>query len=216
MVTNRNIGSVLGAVRRKAREWEIPVVGHYQRDPFKTLISCLISLRTKDAVTHAASQRLFRLAQTPKSLAALSLPKIEVAIFPAGFYKTKAVTLKRISHDLIERFDGRVPNDLESLLGLKGVGRKTANLVVTVAFHSAGICVDTHVHRISNRWGYVKTRNPSETESALRRRLPQRFWRDYNEWLVSFGQHLCHPTSPWCSRCPVAYACPRRGVKHSR
>ncbi len=216
MVTNQNIAKVIQALRRAVKRWPEPVVGHYKQDPYATLISCLLSLRTKDETTKGASERLFRLADTPQSMVRLAAPVIERAIFPVGFYKTKAKTVLSISQALLDRFNGKVPDDLEALLTLKGVGRKTANLVITLAFQQDGICVDTHVHRISNRWGYVKTKTPEETEMALRKKLPRRYWQTYNDLLVSFGQHLCHPTSPWCSRCPLASACAKRGVVHSR
>jgi endonuclease-3 len=216
MVTNHNITAVIRTLRRLVRQWEEPVVGHYKEDPFTTLISCLLSLRTKDETTRAAAQRLFRLARTPQQLVRRSPERIERAIYPVGFYRTKARTLRAVSRTLLERYDGRVPDDLEELLTIKGVGRKTANLVVTLAFRKDGICVDTHVHRISNRWGYVRTKTPEQTEMMLRAKLPRRYWQIYNDLLVTFGQHLCHPTSPWCSRCPLAPLCPKRGVRHSR
>jgi endonuclease-3 len=216
MVSNRNINQVLGILRRLIRQWEEPVVGRYRHDPFTTLISCLLSLRTKDATTHAAAKRLFRLARGPQAMLRLPLKTIEQAIYPVGFYKTKARTLHAVCRTLLERYGGRVPDGLEELLAIKGIGRKTANLVVTLAFRQDGICVDTHVHRISNRWGYVRTKTPEQTEMALRRILPRRHWQTYNDLLVTFGQNLCHPTSPWCSRCPLADVCPRRGVVRSR
>ena len=148
----------------------------------------------------------------------LKLPqrKIARAIYPVGFYRTKARTILQLSRTLVERHGGAVPDTLDELLALNGVGRKTANLVLTLAFRKYGICVDTHVHRISNRWGYVRGRNPEETEMRLRERLPRRHWRSYNDLLVAFGQNLCHPTSPWCSRCPLERLCGRVGVIRSR
>ncbi len=137
-------------------------------------------------------------------------------IYPVGFYRTKAAVIVGICRELVERFKGRVPDSIDELLTLKGVGRKTANLVVTQAFGKPGICVDTHVHRISNRWGLVRTRAPDETETALRAVLPRRYWIEYNGLLVAFGQTICQPFSPWCSRCPVADWCPRIGVTRSR
>ena len=216
MVTNRRIDEVVRRLKRLIRRWEEPVVGRYKSDPFTTLISCLLSLRTKDATTAAASQRLFALARTPQAMQRLSIPAIERAIYPVGFYRTKARTIHHVCRTLIERYEGQVPSELEELLTIKGVGRKTANLVVTLAFRQPGICVDTHVHRISNRWGYVRTTTPEQTEFALRRRLPRRHWIIFNDLLVTFGQHLCHPTSPWCSRCPLESLCPKLGVRHSR
>jgi endonuclease-3 len=186
------------------------------RDPFSTLISCILSLRTKDATTAAASTRLFARAHTPAAIAALSPTTIERLIFPVGFYRTKARVIRGICRDLIEKFDGRVPDEIDALLTLKGVGRKTANLVVTEAYAKPGICVDTHVHRISNRWGLVRTKTPDQTEVALRAVLPARHWLEFNGILVAFGQTICHPTSPWCSRCKIAAMCPRIGVVRSR
>jgi endonuclease-3 len=216
MVTNRNIARVIRTLKRLIRRWDEPVVGHYRADPFRTLISCLLSLRTKDETTRPASERLFRLARSPAQLLKLSTSTIERAIYPVGFYRTKARTLHAVCRTLLERYGGQVPSDLDELLTIKGVGRKTANLVITLAFRKDGICVDTHVHRISNRWGYVTTKTPEQTEMALRRKLPRRYWQIYNDLLVSFGQNLCHPTSPWCSRCPLSRACPKVGVVHSR
>ncbi len=216
MVTNRNIDTVIRTLKRLVRRWKEPVVGHYKQDPFATLISCLLSLRTKDETTRSASERLFRLARTPRTLLALPVRTIERAIYPVGFYRTKARTLHVVCRTLLERYGGLVPADLDELLTIKGVGRKTANLVITLAFRQDGICVDTHVHRISNRWGYVRTKTPEETEQALRQTLPRRHWQIYNDLLVTFGQNLCHPTSPWCSRCPLERACAKVGVRHSR
>lgn len=216
MVTNRNIHDTIRTLRRLIRQWEEPIVGHYRGDPFSTLISCLLSLRTKDETTRGASQRLFRLARTPATMLTLTPRTIERAIYPVGFYHTKAHTILSVCRTLRDRYGGTVPSDLDELLTMKGVGRKTANLVVTLAFRRDGICVDTHVHRISNRWGYVRTRTPEQTEMALRRILPRRHWQIYNDLLVTFGQNLCRPTSPWCSRCPLARVCPRVGVTHSR
>ncbi len=180
------------------------------------MISCLLSLRTQDATTDAASARLFVLARTPPAMLRLPRRTIERAIFPVGFYRTKARTILEVSRAIVEEHAGKVPSDLDRLLELKGVGRKTANLVITLAFRKYGICVDTHVHRISNRWGYVRTKTPHETEMRLRDRLPRRHWRVYNDLLVAFGQNLCHPTSPWCSRCPLDDVCARVGVTRSR
>jgi endonuclease-3 len=207
---------VVSTLKRAVRAWRVPIVGQYRHDPFETLVSCLLSLRTKDATTDLASARLFALARTPQAMLRLPRRTIERAIFPVGFYRTKAITILDISRTLVEQHAGEVPRDLEALLELKGVGRKTANLVITLAFRKYGICVDTHVHRISNRWGYVRTKTPLETEMRLRDRLPRKHWRVYNDLLVTFGQNLCHPTSPWCSRCPLDGVCARVGVTRSR
>ncbi len=216
MVDSTNINATVRTLKDYVKQWTPPVMDRYKDDPFTTLIGCLLSLRTQDATTFGACQRLFAVARTPETLRALPLPELERLIYPVGFYRTKARTLHAVAETLITRHGGRVPDDLDTLLTLPGVGRKTANLVVTLAFGKPGICVDTHVHRITNRWGYVATKTPDDTERALRRILPRRHWRLLNDLLVTFGQHLCHPTSPWCSRCPLAAMCARVGVTRSR
>jgi endonuclease-3 len=212
--------SVLRTLRREVRRWKVPAVGVIADDaadrPFETLVSTILSLRTKDAVTEAASRRLLRRASTPGGIASLRQREIERLIYPVGFYRTKARSLRATCRILVQEHGGKVPRTLEALLALPGVGRKTANLVLTVGYDDYGICVDTHVHRITNLWGYVRTRNPNETELALRAKLPRRHWKRYNDLLVTFGQNLCVPVSPWCSRCPVAPHCERVGLKRSR
>jgi endonuclease-3 len=212
--------SVLRTLRREVRRWKVPAVGQIADDavdrPFETLVSTILSLRTKDAVTEAASHRLLGRASTAAAIARLPLREIERLIYPVGFYRTKARSLRATCRILVEEHGGKVPRTLEALLALPGVGRKTANLVLTVGYDDYGICVDTHVHRITNLWGYVRTRNPNETELALRAKLPRRHWKRYNDLLVTFGQNLCVPVSPWCSRCPVAPHCERVGLKRSR
>ena len=206
-------------LRRTRRAWTrtaLAVVADDTGDPFRVLIACILSLRTQDTTTGPAAQRLFALADTPKDLLTLSPRVIERAIYPVGFYRTKARVVLGIARDLLEHFAGRVPDDIDALLTLNGVGRKTANLVVTMGYNKPGICVDTHVHRISNRLGYVRTRSPEQTEMALRAKLPRRFWIDYNDLLVGFGQNVCTPISPHCSRCPVRALCRRVGVTSSR
>ena len=198
------------------RATSLAEVAAERRDPFRVLIACLLSLRTKDETTGPAAARLFALADTPEAMQRLPAKRIERAIFPVGFYRTKARVVLGVCRDLLERFGGQVPDDIDRLLTFKGVGRKTANLVVTQGFNKPGICVDIHVHRISNRLGYVKTKNPTETETALRKQLPRRYWIGYNELLVSFGQNICHPVSPRCSECPVRPRCARVGVTRSR
>jgi len=201
------------------KKWELPIVSHLakrERDPFAILISTLLSLRTKDEVTAEATKRLFALAKTPAGMLQLSPAAIEKAIYPAGFYRTKAATIQAVCRELQDRFNSQVPVTLEELLSLKGVGRKTANLVVTLGFHKEGICVDTHVHRISNRLGYVQTKTPEQTEFALREKLPRQYWTDYNTLLVAFGRQVCRPLSPLCSTCPIRSYCDRVGVTRSR
>ena len=184
--------------------------------PFRVLISTILSLRTQDATTAAASARLFALAETPQAMLRLKEERIAQAIYPVGFYKTKAASILDNCRELIERWGGAVPATMEELLELKGVGRKTANLVLTLGHNLPGICVDTHVHRITNRWGYVRTNTPDETETVLRKRLPAPYWIPINDWLVSYGQHTCKPISPLCSQCALVPICPRIGVTHSR
>jgi endonuclease-3 len=219
MVTNRTIHKVFDLLRRAAPSWSAPVVTQMatlSRDPYQVLIACLLSLRTKDETTGPAARRLFALANTPAQMLTLTLAQIEQAIYPVGFYKTKAQTVLDISRALVEKHGGQVPDEIDELLKFKGVGRKTANLVITQGFQKPGICVDTHVHRISNRWGYVDTSNPEETEMALRAKLPQEYWIEINDLLVAMGQTICHPTSPKCSLCPIARYCAKLGVVRSR
>lgn len=214
------IHAVIRTVKREIARWPDPVVGvvakESGRDPFLVLISCLLSLRTKDKTTAEASARLFALASTPETMQRLDCSAVEAAIYPMGFYRTKAKHIQEICTQLLGRYHGRVPDRIEELLTLPGVGRKTANLVVTVGYKKPGICVDIHVHRISNRWGYVKTSTPDETEQALRGILPRKYWITFNDLLVPFGQNLCQPVSPFCSRCKIAVYCDRVGVTKSR
>jgi len=214
----RDIGAMMRVLRREAATWNAPVftMSGPMRDPFRILVGCLLSLRTKDETTGPAAARLFGLARTPRAMQRLTVRQIERAIYPVGFYRTKARTIRRLCDDLLERHSGRVPATIEELLELHGVGRKTANLVVIQAFRRQGICVDTHVHRITNRWGYVRTRTPDGTEVALRRKLPARHWQEINEILVALGQMICRPISPHCSRCPVHSYCARVGVTRAR
>jgi endonuclease-3 len=187
-----------------------------RRDPFAVLVACLISLRTKDEVTDEAAGRLLRVAPTPARLARLGERRIARLIYPAGFYHTKARTLRALAHTLLDRHDGAVPRTLDGLLALHGVGRKTANLVLTLGFGAPGICVDTHVHRISNRLGFVITQAPDDTEMVLRARLPKRWWMPINDLLVSYGRTICTPLSPKCSQCAVGDLCARAGVDRWR
>ncbi len=214
------LNKVLRRLKKKIREWKVPAVGIVAEQavdrPFETLISTILSLRTKDKVTETASRRLLARAPDPETLVSLAPGEIEELIYPVGFYHTKALNILATCGVILREHRGRVPRSMEELLRLPGVGRKTANLVLTVGFGDYGICVDTHVHRISNIWGYVRTKTPEETEFALRKKLPRRHWKTYNDILVTFGQNLCVPVSPWCSKCPVARYCPRIGVKRSR
>jgi endonuclease III len=214
-VTDRELHAAIRILRREVPKWETPVVtlmAETYASPFRVLISCILSLRTQDATTAKASHRLFAVADTPQAMVKLSAKKLEKLIYPVGFYKTKARQIREICRRIIAQCSGRVPDEIDELLKFKGVGRKTANLVVTLGYNKPGICVDTHVHRISNRWGYINTATPEKTEIALRAKLPKRYWIEYNNLLVNFGQHLCRPISPLCSVCPVQKYCPQLGV----
>ncbi|MBI4522821.1 MAG: endonuclease III [Deltaproteobacteria bacterium] len=218
-MTDKEIHHAIRILRREAPKWQTPIVtlvAESSQSPFKVLISCVLSLRTQDATTAQASRRLFALAETPEKMLRLSTKTIEKTIYPVGFYRTKAKAIREICRALVEQYSGAVPDEIEELLKLKGVGRKTANLVVTLGHRKPGICVDTHVHRISNRWGYVRTKNPKETEFALRQKLPGQYWMEYNDLLVAFGQKLCRPISPFCTRCPVESYCEKVGVTITR
>ncbi len=210
---------VLDIIEKEKEKWNPPVVGliaKRTKDPYRVLISTIISLRTKDEVTDKASQRLFSLADTPYDMLKLSEEEIAKAIYPAGFYKNKAKTIKEISRKIVEEYNGKVPDSLEELLSFKGVGRKTANLVLSEGFGKPAICVDIHVHRISNRLGIVKSKNPEETEKQLMEKIPKKHWNRINDNLVAFGQSICKPISPFCSKCPVSKYCEKVGVKKHR
>jgi endonuclease-3 len=218
-MNEKDIDDVMRLLEEHLREVELPIVSHLAEtryDPFLILISTLLSLRTKDEVTAEATERLFALAKTPAQMLTTPEEDIARAIYPVGFYRIKARTILGVCRDLVDRFQGRVPDDLDTLLTLKGVGRKTANLVMTLGFGKEGLCVDTHVHRISNRLGYVRTKTPEKTEFALRERLPKGFWKDYNTVMVAFGRQTCRPVSPLCSTCPIGIFCDRVGVAKSR
>jgi endonuclease III len=214
-----DIHKIVAALREAVLDLEVPIVteiSRKNRDPFHVLISTILSLRTKDQVTREASIKLLGKADNPQEILRLSEEEIEKLIFPVGFYKTKARTLKQVCRDLLEKYDGKVPDEIEELLKLKGVGRKTANLVVTLGYAKPGICVDTHVHRLSNRLGYVKTKTPDETETALRKKLPTEYWIEYNDLLVTWGQNVCRPISPFCSKCVILQYCRQVGVVQHR
>ncbi|MES0335216.1 MAG: endonuclease III [Candidatus Magnetobacterium sp. LHC-1] len=205
-----NIDVVIDLLRAQVSTLKVPYIEFMtvnERVPYKVLISCILSLRTQDKTTTQASERLFALVCTPEAMCRLSVEEIERAIYPVGFYRVKAANIKAISQRLIDEYDGVVPDTIEELLKFKGVGRKTANLVVTVGYDRDGICVDTHVHRITNRWGYVQTKTPEQTEFALREILPIRHWRGINGLLVCFGQGICRPVSPLCIRCSIRQYC---------
>jgi len=213
------IDRVIKAVKRMVSRWENPIVtklAEKKRDPFRVLIATMLSLRTKDACTAEAAGRLFQLADTPPKTLNLDEKTIAKAIYPVGFYNTKARNILQVCRELIERFEGRTPDTIDELVTLPGVGRKTANLVLSQGYQIPAICVDTHVHRITNRWGYIETRNPLETEMTLRQILPKKHWIPINSLLVSFGQKTCAPISPWCSKCKVKKDCAQVALNRSR
>ena len=178
--------------------------------PYTVLITCILSLRTNDKTTYGAALRLLELGKTPKEIAGCDLETIEKAIYPVGFYKNKAKQILELSKELVEKYNSNVPNSIEELTKFKGVGRKTANLVIAKGFHEPAICVDVHVHRICNRWGYVNTKKPDDTEMELRKILPKKFWMDFNTLLVTHGQNGCKPTKPNCSICKLNKLCAQK------
>lgn len=218
-MTDFDIHAAMSILRETMPHYEQPLIeamGAEHQTPFHILVATILSLRTKDTLTSVVAPRLFAAADTPSTMLALDESRIAELIYPVGFYRTKARSIREVCAILIEQHGGQVPADLDALLALPGVGRKTANLVLTMGFGLPGICVDTHVHRICNRWGYVRTKAPDKTELALRDKLPIEYWIPINGLLVTLGQNICHPTSPRCSICPVAAYCARIGVVRSR
>jgi endonuclease III len=216
----KNILTCLELLKKATKDMTKPMsvmlVEDFGRDPFIILISCLLSLRAKDTVTYPVSKILFKKVRTPGELLKVPLQELEEIFYPLGFYRKKAITVKAVSKELIDRFGGEVPSTEEELLSLKGVGRKTANLVLGMAFNKPAICVDTHVHRLSNRLGWVATQHPDQTEQELKRLVPEEYWIDLNNYLVMWGQNICVPISPFCSRCVLSPLCPKLGVTKSR
>lgn len=212
-----NIVPVLRLLSRARRQWAEPAVEKIsedtREDPFRVLIATMLSAQTKDAVTAAASRRLFAAARGPRAMAALSTARVERLIYPVSFYRVKARHVRETCRQILSRFGGRVPATMDELLTLPGVGRKTANLVLILSHASRdNICVDTHVHRIANRLGWVRTKTPTETEHALYTVVPRRWWPRVNLYLVTWGQHVCRPVYPRCGACIVSRLCPRVGV----
>jgi len=218
LMNNKALDKVFSILSEEAAKLREPIVSRvaHEYDAFQVLLSTMLSLRTKDATTEEAYARLYARAQSPEQILGLTLPEIEEAIFPVGFYRTKAKSIRETARILVEKYGGTVPGDMDALLELPGVGRKTANLVIILSFGGMGICVDTHVHRITNRWGYVRTKSPDETEMKLREILPKKYWRVINDYLVPYGQFICTPVGPFCSRCRIFDHCTRVGVKKSR
>jgi len=216
----KNINIIIELLKKESKSWKYPFVSGWQRvvkSPFTTLISCILSLRTKDETTAKASIRLLKKYNSPEKILKLTNKQIEKLIYPVGFYRTKAKRIKEISGVVIDEYNSKVPNDFDELMKLKGVGRKTANIVMTYGhFKRDYLPIDTHCHRIPNRLGWIKTKTPEETEEALKKLLPKRFYYDFNELFVQLGQAICVPVSPLCSKCPINKYCKRVGVKRSR
>ena len=216
----KNIINILKLLIKSSETQRLPSVSQIQEelnDPFKVLVSCILSLRTKDNITYPTSIKLFKIASTPKKIANMPLPKLKSIIKKVNYYKTKAERIKVISKQIVKDYNNKVPNDFDELMKFKGVGRKTANIVMTYGHGNQGhIAVDTHVHRISNRLGWVKTKTPDNTEFALKKTVPKKYWYWVNELFVRHGQNICNPISPWCSKCPVSKLCPKIGVKKQR
>ncbi len=214
-----DIAKIHSILKKEVKSYNVPIVDLIQiqtNNPFKVLVGTILSARTKDETTSKACEKLFSKVKTFKDLKTIPAKQLEKLIFPVSFYKTKAKHLKQLPVVLKEKFNGKIPETVDELIELPGVGRKTANLVVAIAFDKHGICVDVHVNRILNRIGYVKTKTPFETEMALREKLPKKYWKTINSLLVAFGQNLCRPISPYCSKCPITKYCNRIGVKKSR
>lgn len=210
-MNDKDIDKIMKELLKVTKSMPMPVVTEIKlvtnRDAYKILISTMLSLRTKDSTTRDASMRLFEKAGNPKDMLKLSEEEIAKLIYPVGFYRVKAKNILEVSQTIIDDYNGKVPDEIDELLKLRGVGRKVANLVVTEAFDKYGICVDTHVHRISNRFGYVSTKKPEQTEFALRKKLPKKYWRVYNDTLVIYGQNICKPINPMCDKCSVSKYC---------
>ena len=205
-------------IEKQVKTFKVPSVTQVsaRNDPFQVLISCILSLRTKDKTTIEAANRLFKVADNPKSMLKLPQRRLQKLIYPVGFYRNKTKVILGVSRRILEDFSGKVPGALKELLSLKGVGRKTANLVLGLAYNIPAICVDTHVHRISNRLGWVRTNTPEQAEYALEEIIPRKEWIDLNTTLVTFGQNICVPVSPFCSKCYIYKYCKRVDVAKSR
>ncbi|HCX89681.1 MAG: endonuclease III [Deltaproteobacteria bacterium CG12_big_fil_rev_8_21_14_0_65_43_10] len=214
-----NIYQIIELVRNETAKWTPTVaalVAETSRAPFKVLISCILSARTQDKTTIQATKRLFDIADNPEKMLKLKVRKLEEIVYPVGFYRNKAKNILSTCKKLVDEYNCQVPDEIDELLKLPGVGRKTANLVVTKGYGKPGICVDTHVHRICNRLGYVNTKNPQATEFALRVKLPKEFWIEINDLLVSLGQKICRPISPKCTECPIENLCDKVGIRKSQ
>ena len=209
MPTEKQMSQVIKILKKNRGRFIVPALTEIaeEKDPFKVLVSCILSLRTRDATTAKVSRELYKIADTPRKIASMNLKKLSAVIKPVNYYKTKAKRIKNISERLVREFDSSVPNDIDTLMKFKGVGRKTANIVVVYGFNSHGIPVDTHVHRVSNRLGWVETNTPEKTEVELRKILPRKYWIDLNDLFVQFGQNICMPRNPKCDTCPISKYC---------
>ncbi len=210
-----DIDSIISILDKESIHWDVPVVtliAMQSKDPFKVLLSTIISLRTKDEVTIEASKKIYKLLEKPQDISNISIKQIQDAIYPCGFYKRKSEQIYDICIKLNKEFNSIVPKEIDTLLTFKGIGRKTANLILSEGYQIPAMCVDTHVHRISNRFGYINTKNPDESEMILRNKLDKKYWIRYNSLLVAFGQHLCKPISPFCSKCPVINLCKQKNI----
>ncbi|MBI4174737.1 MAG: endonuclease III [Candidatus Aenigmarchaeota archaeon] len=210
MPSEKETSSVIGILKKRRKEFVVPAlteIAERSNDPYKVLISCILSLRTRDETTARVSEALYSVAETPEEIGKMPLAKLAAIIRPVNYYKTKARRIKAMSKLIHEKYDGKVPSDMDSLLALKGVGRKTANIVMVYGFKKPGLPIDTHCHRIPNRLGWVKTKTPEKTEEALRQIIPKRYWMDLNDLFVQFGQNICTPRNPKCGRCPLTKNC---------
>lgn len=206
----KSIPIVMRLLKREARNFKQPIVTDIaarNESPFLVLISCILSLRTRDETTEKAAERLFALADNPKSMLSLSAKQIERSIYPVGFYRTKAKRIKGICKKLLDEYNGKVPADFEELMKFKGIGRKTANIVMVYGFNEPGLPIDTHCHRIPNRLGWINTKTPEKTEEELKKILPRKYWHDFNDLFVQFGQNICKPVGPRCGECPINKYC---------
>lgn len=218
MISRKKIETTVRLIKKQIRDFIVPSVTQVsdRKNPYLVLVSCILSLRTKDKTTIGAAGRLFAVADTPQNMIKLPALRIQKLIYPVGFYRNKSKVILGLSRRILEEYHGRVPDKLEDLLRLKGVGLKTANLVLGLGFNTPAICVDTHVHRISNRLGWINSKTAEETEEALKEIVPKRYWIALNTYFVTFGQNICVPVSPFCSRCSVRKYCKQRGVVKSR
>ncbi len=219
MEKNVDISRIYKILSKEVKKYKVPVVDLIKiktQSHFKVLVATILSARTKDETTIKVCERLFTVVKDINDFEKLSESEIEKLIYPVGFYKTKAKYLKKLPKALKEEFEGKIPSEIDDLLKLPGVGRKTANLVRVVGFKKDGLCIDTHCHRILNRLGYIETKTPYESEMALREKLPKKYWKKINYLMVAFGQNLCRPVSPYCSKCPIIDYCNQVGVDKKR